>query len=404
MTPDRTVSFQPSPGEAILANSSFSVERGRGAGRWGFWGTGDLSRFEGDLDEIDQEGGVIAGYLGADYRVSPSALLGLAASYSTLDLASATEEDGDATLTSHLVNVYPYGSWAPVEGLGLWGLAGLGTGGARLTDAGGSRDGDLSMWLGATGQRVELLSGSALSVSAKSDGFITGVMSGGGLPSVQANAWRVRVLLEGGVEWRSEDSVLSGSAELGGRLDGGDAEHGLGVETGAEISFRHTGIGLGLSGRGRMLLMHQDSRLRDWGVSAMLDWRPPGLGSGPAVSITPAWGSPAGGVARLWHDRAAVLADHGGGSPTRDGSAWLPDSTAVKLSYALDVRDVGRLEPYAEVGIEEEAARLIRIGVAVDVPETAGPLRMQIEAFGQRTAETGNSSSYRVGLEGTLGY
>jgi len=401
VTPDRTVSFQPPPGEAFLANSSFSVGRGRGAGRWGFWGAGDMSRFEGDLDEIDQEGDVIAGYLGADFRVSPSALLGLAASYSTLDLTSATEEDGDATLTSHLVNVYPYGSWAPVEGLGLWGLAGLGTGGARLTDAGGSRDGDLRMWLGATGQRVELLSGSVLSVAAKSDGFITGVTSGGGLPSLHANAWRVRVLLEGGVEWRTGDSVLSGSAELGGRLDGGDAEHGLGVETGAEISFRHTGIGLGLSGRGRMLLAHEDSRLRDWGVSAMLDWRPPGLGSGPAVSITPAWGSPAGGATRLWNDRTVVLADHGGGPPTRDGSGWLPDSAAVKLSYALEVREVGRLEPYAEVGIEDEDARLIRIGVAVDVPKTPW---MQLEAFGQRTAETGSSSSYRVGLEGTLGY
>ena len=404
VTSDRTVSFQPSPGEALLANSSFSVGRGRGAGRWGFWGTGDLSRFEGDLDEVKQEGDVLAGYLGADYRVSPSALLGLAASYSTLDLKSATEEEGEATLTSHLVNVYPYGSWAPVEGLGLWGLAGLGTGGAQLTDAGGSRDGELRMWLGATGQRVELLSGSALSVAAKSDGFITGVMSGGGLPSVRANAWRVRVLLEGGVEWRAEDSVLSGSAELGGRLDGGDAEHGLGVETGAEISFRHTGIGLGLSGRGRMLLVHEDSKLRDWGVSAMLDWRPPGLGSGPAVSITPAWGSPAGRVARLWHDRTAALAEHGGGSPAGDGSGWLPDSAAVKLSYSLEVRDVGRLEPYAEVGIEDEDARLIRIGVAMDVPATTGPLWMQIEAFGQRTAETGSSSSYRVGLEGTLGF
>ena len=404
VTPDRTVSFQPSPGEALLANSSFSVGRRHGAGRWGFWGAGDLSRFEGDLDGIKQEGDVIAGYLGADYRVSPSALLGLAASYSTLDLTSATEEDGDATLTSHLVNVYPYGSWAPVEGLGLWGLAGLGTGGVRLTDAGSSPDGDLRMWLGATGQRVELLSGSVLSVAAKSDGFITGVMSGGGLPSVGASAWRVRVLLEGGVEWRAGDSVLSGSAELGGRLDGGDAEHGLGVETGAEISLRHTGIGLGLSGRGRMLLVHEDSRLRDWGVSAMLDWRPPGLGSGPAVSITPVWGSPAGGVTRLWHDRTVILGDHGGGSPTRDGSGWLPDSAAVKLSYALEVRDVGWLESYAEVGIEDEDARLLRIGVAVDVPETTGPLRMHIEAFGQRTAETGNSSSYRVGLEGTLGY
>ena len=354
VTPGGTVSFHSPSGEALLANSAFSVERSHGMGRWGVWGSGDLSRFEGDLQGFEQEGTVLAGYLGTDYRFGANVLVGLAASYSNLDLTSASETDGDATLTSYLVNVYPYGFWTPVEWLGLWGLAGAGMGEAELQDAGGNRDGDLRMWLAATGQRVELVSGGALSLAAKTDGFITGVESGGGLPAVATNAWRVRVLLEGGAEWRPEDVRLAGSVELGGRLDGGDAEQGLGAEAGAELSFMHTGIGLGLSGRGRMLLVHEDRELRDWGVTATLRWEPPGIGSGTTVSVSPTWGEPASGVTELWRDRQVVLAGDGSGPSTDSGSGWLPDSVALKFSYGLEVPGgFGRIEPFAEIGFED---------------------------------------------------
>ena len=137
-------------------------------------------------------------------------------------------------------------------------------------------EGDLRMCWAPWGQRVELLSAGGLSLAVKSDGFITGLTSGGELPQVDANAWRARLLLEGGLEWRPGDSRLAASVELGGRLDGGDAEQGLGVEGGAALSYTHTGSGLGITGRGRLLLVHEDAELRDWGASAILSWAPPG--------------------------------------------------------------------------------------------------------------------------------
>ena len=104
---------------------------------------------------------------------------------------STSEIEGKATLTGSLVNVYPYGLWMPEEWLGIWGIAGFGTGASDLTTA------------------------------------------DGGLPDESLLSW------------------------LGARLDGGDAQQGLGAEAGAELRYTHTGIGLGLAGRGRMLLVHE---------------------------------------------------------------------------------------------------------------------------------------------------
>ena len=403
VTEDETVVFNAPSGAALLANSAFSVEYSRGAGRWGVWGYGDLSGFEGKVDGFEQDGSVLSAYLGADYRFVPNALAGLAASYSQLDLTSTSDTDGEATLKGTLISAYPYGFWMPEEWLGLWALAGFGTGTAELDDVTGTQDGEIRMWLGATGQRVELLSSGGLSLAAKSDGFVTGLTSDGGLPVVSANAWRARLLLEGGLEWRPDLSRLAGSVEVGARLDGGDAEQGLGAEAGAELSYAHTGIGLMISGRGRILLAHEDDNLRDWGVSAMLRWEPPALGSGPALAITPVWGVPESGVMALWQDRQAVLAGLNSGSPAGNGARWLPDLVAVKLSYGVEMPAGGRLVPYAEIDFGESAARRVRAGATVDISDPAASHGLLLEAFGQHEARDG-VPSYHFGLEGTLEY
>jgi hypothetical protein len=61
-----------------------------------------VSQFGGDFDGFRQDGTVLSGYLGADYRFVPNALAGLAASYSSLDLTSTSEVEGKATLTGSL--------------------------------------------------------------------------------------------------------------------------------------------------------------------------------------------------------------------------------------------------------------------------------------------------------------
>ena len=342
--PDGAVAWDAPSGAQLVGGSSFSVEQGAAGSRWGVWGSGDLSGFSGDVDGFRQDGTVLSAYLGADYRFVPNARAGLAASWSRLDLTSASETEGDATLQGTLGQVYPYLFWMPDEWLGIWGLAGLGTGTAELTTAGGTfrSPGLLRSWLGAAGQRAELWSGGGVSLAAKSDGFVTGIRqsvhdeNGDPPPDVNALAWRARLLVEAGLETRLQDARLSGQVELGARLDGGDAERGVGAEAGAEIAFTHTGTGLGLAARGRLLLVHEDANVRDWGASATLAWQPSGHGSGPSLSVAPAWGRPASGMDALWQDPRAVLASAGepGGSAGRP--AWPPDRLDVAVSYGLD--------------------------------------------------------------------
>ncbi len=65
---------------------------------------------------------------------------------------STSEAEGKATLTGSLVNVYEL--WMPEQWLGIWGIAGFGTGASDLTTAdGGLPDESLLSWLGAAGQR-----------------------------------------------------------------------------------------------------------------------------------------------------------------------------------------------------------------------------------------------------------
>ena len=351
--PGGTVAWDAPSGAQLIGDSAFSVEHGAGGSRWGVWGSGAFSGFSGEVDGFRQGGTVYSLYLGADYRFVPDAQAGLAASHSRLDLTSASESEGDATLQGTLLHVYPYLHWTPTQWLGIWGLAGLGQGTAEFTTVGGSfmSPGFLQSWLGAAGQRAELWSGDTVSVAVKSDGFVSGIRQSflgviecfrGGCGSdpprnVNALAWRARLLVEAGVEARPQDARLSGLVELGARLDGGDAERGLGAEAGTELSFAHTGTGLGLTARGRLLLVHEDPRIRDWGASATLIWSPPDHGPGPSVSVAPAWGRPASGMDALWQDPDAVVAS--GGDPDASAgrsSAWLPDAVDVTVSYGLD--------------------------------------------------------------------
>ena len=233
-------------GAQLLAGSAFSA----GGARWGVWGSGNLSGFGGVAGDLRQDGTVLSGYLGADYRFVPNALAGLAGSYGMLDLTSTTAVEDAGTLQVRLVHVYPYGWWMPEEWLAIWGLAGFGIGTAELTDSAGTLQGDIRTWLGAAGQRAELWSGGGVSLAAIADGFVTGVGSAGELPDVQAHAWRARLMVEAGVDARLQDARLSGLLNLGTRLDGGDAGQGLGAEAGAEISVTHVATGLRLTGRG----------------------------------------------------------------------------------------------------------------------------------------------------------
>ena len=394
----------------LLADSAFRAGDGpRGTG-WGAWGSGDLSGFSTEVDGFEQEATVASGYVGVDYRFASGALAGLAGSYSDLELTSSSARDGEAIVEGWLAHVYPYGLWMPERWLGIWSLAGVGVGTVELTDAGGAKRGGVLTWLGAAGKRAELWSAGGLSVAAKSDGLVTGLTTRGELPEVSAHAWRARVLVEAAVAWRMGDSRIDGLVELGGRLDGGDADRGLGAEAGAELRFTDTGTGFELGGRGRLLLMHEAARLHDWGAGLTLTWKPAGSGTGLAVSVAPTWGTPGGAANALWRDGTLLMAHAAaaGGAPEPGAAAglpWLPEAVDLEVAYRVRVADGrGRVGPFAELALQDAAPHRVRTGVTLHLSGPAHPHELAIEAYGERTFGRGDPAHLRFGFGGSLEY
>ncbi len=102
-------------------------------------------------------------------------------------------------------------------------------------------------------------------------------------------------------------------AEVGLRHDGGDAETGIGVELGAGLAWTDPARGLSLDLGGRALVRHDDSALRDWGVSGALAFDPdPASARGPSLTLRQDRGArAAGGVDALF---AAGAPAQGGAS------------------------------------------------------------------------------------------
>ena len=152
--------------------------------------------------------------------------------------------------------------------------------------------------------------------------------------------------------------ALSPEAELGVRWDGGDGATGLGLELGGGLGFAEPSWGLTAQLRGRALLVHEQSELRDWGVSGLLRLGPGESGEGLSLSVQPAYGAAAaGGVERLWAQGAAAPA---AAAPV---GAAAGASLSTEIGYGVAAAGSGVLTPYAGLDLTD-AARSYRLAVA----------------------------------------
>ena len=145
----------------------------------------------------------------------------------------------------------------------------------------------------------------------------------GNLAAATADVWLVRTGIEGSRRFAlgggTAGMVLTPSFELGARLDGGDAETGLGVDLGGELAFAAPKQGVALDLKARGLIAHEASGFREWGASASLTWDPrPSTDRGLALRLRQGWGgSPTGGMdALLGRETLAGLAANDNGDTT----------------------------------------------------------------------------------------
>ena len=328
---ERSLSMQE-----LLTESSFALSVGRseddppGASvGWTIWGQAVTSGFSGrPARELETNGDVLTGFLGADARLRRDLMAGVALARSQGDMNYRLKgEDGavDATLTS----VFPYGHWAPREDLGVWAMLGAGRGKARLVDGAGTARTAIGMRMAALGWRKDLGgSGDDIAWALKGDGFAVEMESDAveGLPATEAEARRLRLVVEGAAAWALTDSMrLRKQLEFGGRWDDGSIDKGYGAEVGGSVAWEDTGRGIEGEARGRYLLGHRSDGFKEWGASLTVRFDPGGDGVGPWISLSPQWGAPESGVGSLW-----------GSAPEGGDSLSTAGQLGIQMGYRFD--------------------------------------------------------------------
>ena len=304
----------------VLLGSSFSLTgETADSGVVSLWGRGTVTRFDGRDGDLTVDGEVASAMLGADWsrgRVMAGLIVG-----QSLGEGGYRAPAGNGVVRSTLTGVYPWGRHALTERLEVWGAAGYGAGTLTLTPEGeGAIRTDLDLWMAAAGLRGVAIDGGAdgLTLLAKTDAMTVETSTEavpGDLAASEAGVTRLRLGLEGTLPVPLADgSVLTPGAEIGVRRDGGDAETGTGVELGGRVSWTDPGSGLSVEANVRALVAHEDSNYREWGASGAVRIAPGERGRGLSFSLAPAYGTPSGGVDRLWSAQDARGLAPGGGT------------------------------------------------------------------------------------------
>ena len=200
--------------------------------------------------------------------------------------------------------------------------------------------------------------------------------SPGNLEAAEADATRLRLLVESSRAFEAGDGWLMPSLRGGLRRDGGDAETGTGVEVGAGLTY--SGHGMTVEGSVRTLIAHEAQGYEEWGASGSIRVGPGASGRGLSLAVAPSAGAAGSGTERLW-----AATDTRGLAPevARDAGHRL----GAEVGYGFRVpRTRGLVTPYAGLSLGQDANRTWRTGALWRVaPEVA----LGLEASGGPAGE-----------------
>ena len=387
-------------GRDLLAGSSFALSRRTaGGGFAGVWGSVAHSGIARASGPISVDGGVTTMTLGADYERGPWTA-GLAIARSVGD-GSYAGSSGRGSVESSLIGMYPYVTREVTDRLSAWGSVGYAQGTLALAPAGGATmETDLDLTMAAAGTRSEVLTVAetgSYELALETDGLWvrTTADAAPGIPAVETGITRLRLGLERTRVTRLRNrGELTGSVEVGVRRDGGDAESGFGADIGGGVSYAHRRGVFTAAVSGRMLVAHEDSDLRDWGVSGSFVFdRQPGSRRDLVLSLRPSVGSPASNGMAALLGRETMVGTARDADPTRDGRL------EAEIAYGLPIsggRFVGM--PYARLGLAE-AGQDYRLGWRVESGRRHQRLSVDIGVAMRHRAHAGDVPEDRVGLD-----
>ena len=333
------------------------------------WGRGSYSRFDGG-GALPSGGDVWTATFGADFAFR-QAVAGVALSHSESE-GTALQDGVDTDVTSVLTGFYPYLRVGVNDRLSLWGTVGLGAGTLihSMNGAPSLRTG-IAMTMAAAGGLAEVVSptgNGGLSVAIKADGLLLEIESDGSsaVPSAALDASRLRLVLESAYEFVLRDRQrIAPFLEIGGRLDGADAQDaaGLGLEVGGGVRYAHPLLHLTAEVYSRALLVHAANGFKGWSASGTLRYDPrSNSAQGPYLTVTSSrgFGGLGGqvvlGLAGLTNAAAFDDSDAGWGVDTEFGyGVLIPGGAATGTPWAGLSLSQGRPEYRLGYRLEYEA-------------------------------------------------
>ena len=369
------------------------------------WGRGERVAVAGSEDAVSWDGGLWGAHLGADVRLRPDLLAGVAVSYSLGELDA--EHTGQtrttrSTYETDLTAVQPYVAWLGADGSSLWASAGYGWGEVQLEEMGrAARQTDLTFASTAVGGRgvlgadAEWIAGGMTRLAIKGEGSLAWMETeaGAGLAGLAVDTRRLRLALQGSHERAvAGGATLTPAVEVGLRHDGGDATQGAGMEAGASLRYRDPGLGLTVEVRTRTLLVHERDR-EEWGVSGLVRLDPAVDGRGLFLTLAPERGGTASGLGQLFARTPGAAQAPGGGGP-------VASRLAAEVGHGFGVTGWGQravVTPYAGVTLVERGERHWRLGTRYRV----GGLELSLEAArrASRTTPAADSLMIQAGLQ-----
>ncbi len=376
------VSFERSLGENEKETSRVPV----------LWGQGDLQRFNGDLTRLgmDYRGGLEAAHVGLDLYANDRLLAGASFMRSRGEI-DYTDDGVDGVLESRMNTVHPYLYWQPSVRVSVWGIGGMGAGQVDVTEPGRMHAFDADFRMLAAGVRTVLTRRGNNEWGLRADAFATQLGTGASedIEKASGEAHRGRLMLE----WVHDRALspgrsLSLKAEAGGRLDGGAADRGAGVETGFRLGYLDANSGLDVGLQGRVLVVHE-SDYRDWGVSVQASWDPGEKQRGFRASAMSSSGQDGGGRTTLWDNADAVMRPAGMGSM---GISRYRTESEVAYAGMKAPGVPGLLTPYSRLRWSGQG-RELAVGTAwnlTDRTQLALPATLELEGV-KRESVTGRS-------------
>ncbi len=361
-------------------DSAGFADGGSWGSAWTGWGRLNMSTVSNDAaDGVRTDGDVFSTHVGLE-TWGDQWLTGLAVAYSTgdLDLSGSGDARSNA-LSASVTGLMPYVHLKLHEQLSLWSLVGIGRGDMTLTPQGGpDHDADLDSSMMAAGARWSAAQRETVNLALKTDAMWTRIESGDGpgLPSVSAAASRWRLALESGLSWQLPDSpgTFEALAEVGVRVDSGDAETGAGIEAGGALAY-HNPEGVSAEARVRTLLSHEAEGLEEWGAGFSLRVDPGLRGQGLSLSLSPTWGQAHGGADSLW--AANRSPGQGAAMPDGDAGQWTHFTVGYGMRGLLRpgtaLSDAGLWRqallwtPFAEMSQSGSGASRQRLGLRLDL-------------------------------------